>query len=82
MSNASSMNPIAVEMTSNYTQLFSYVGNFKYSGMANPGTISSEPKWRIQRSEYINSQLVSVKFALGRTDFSFIWDERETLDYV
>jgi hypothetical protein len=82
MSNAGAMNPTAVEITSNYTQLFGYKDNIMYSGLADPGTLPSEPKWRIQeRLHSDNGQLLSVKFAEGQTAFNYVWDDRESLIY-
>lgn len=51
-----------------------------YSGMANPGSLTSNPVWRIRKIEASGSDVV-VTFANGSDAFNQIWDNRLILSY-
>lgn len=51
-----------------------------YIGHADPGTATSEAKWRIKRI-YVNGSLIPIQFAGGVASFTNIWDDRAGLSY-
>jgi hypothetical protein len=53
-----------------------------YVGEALPGTATSSPTWRIKKITEISGGDISVLWADGSADFSRIWDNRATLNYV
>lgn len=83
MPNAQGMQPITVEITSNYTTLLDYdgSGNLIYVGLANIGSLSSASVWQIRKLVYTGSNLTSVLFAQGSDAFVNIWNNRASLAY-
>jgi hypothetical protein len=57
-------------------------GNPIYVGLANPGSLTSAPVWRILKIGYDGGGFTaSVKWADGNLDFDKIWDNRGTYTY-
>lgn len=57
-----------------------------YNGEADPGSLDSQPVWRIKRTTLIepSSNLdveVVVEWADGNAEFDNVWDDRLTLSY-
>lgn len=56
-----------------------------YQGFSEPGTLSSEAKWRISRVTFTanapNSDDATTEFAESNSDFVHVWDDRLTLSY-
>ena len=53
-----------------------------YVGQALTGSLTSEPKWAIQKLSYDgNGNLVSVLWANGDYSYCYIWDNRTTYPY-
>jgi YD repeat-containing protein len=70
--------------TVEYTTLLDYdaQGNVIYVGYASPGSLSSQPVWRIKKMNYdAAGNLISVKYADGDLNFDNVWDDRENLTY-
>lgn len=68
----------------NYTLLLDYNSGSSpvYIGEAEPGTSTSEAKWRIRKIEYdANGNPISVKWADGTNSFTKVWDDRATYTY-
>ena len=66
----------------NYIQRVDYDanGNAIYLGWATPGTLSSEPKWRIVQNTYDGSgRFIQSGFALSSPAFIHIWDNRASI---
>ena len=57
----------------------------EYFGEAKPGTLDSDPAWRIYRYEYAtiegDLEVVGTRFAEGDTNFDKVWDDREDYEY-
>jgi hypothetical protein len=58
-------------------------GNFIYIGYANPGTLTSESKWQIQKFLFDSTFNVplSITFPNGISNQDFIWDNRSSYQY-
>ena len=50
-----------------------------YIGLATPGTLESEAKWRLQRYDF-SAGAIGI-YADGDTNFDNIYDNRESLSY-
>lgn len=46
-----------------------------YLGYANVGTDETLSRWQIRKYEYSGSDVISVKFAYGLSDYSNVWDD-------
>lgn len=55
--------------------------NLFYFGFAAPSTLTSEPKWKIQRLTIVGS-LIKIEYASGNSNYVNIWDNRGGLTYV
>ena len=65
----------------NQTVIEEEVSNvLQYRGWADPGTLTSEPKWQIRRFQ-INSGLATWEWADGNDEGDNIWDDRASLSY-
>jgi DNA repair ATPase RecN len=53
------------------------IENVMYKGEAEPGSLDSEPKWRIEKIDETTGIVTS--FPSGDDSFAFIWDDRLTL---
>lgn len=62
------------------TTLIDEVGSIVYVGKAVPGTLTSDPNWKIQRITDLGSGDLEIKWA-DSAAFSQIWDNRLTLSY-
>lgn len=51
-----------------------------YRGEAVPGSLTSDPLWRVQRITITGDDLV-IEWADGSSDFTQIWDDRLSLTY-
>ena len=75
---------IAVTIEGGEQQLITLVdtslSNFIYIGTASPSTISSEPRWRIQRVD-LATTVIEILFAESSEDFVNVWDDRTTYTY-
>lgn len=68
----------------NYIQRIDYDTNSNaiYLGWAQPGTATSESKWRIVQNTYDGSnRFTGSAFPTASPSFSFIWDNRASLSY-
>ena len=58
-------------------------GNPIYVGDAEPGTIPSNPTWRIKRITYdTDGNPTAIQWAGGSKAFKFSWTERITYTYI
>ena len=66
-----------------YTEEVDFVGeDLVYRGWANPGTVSSQPLWRIRRTRFIGADSdVIHDWADGNGNFDNIWDDRASKPY-
>ncbi len=65
--------------------------NMIYEGWADPGVLSSEPKWAIRKATFDgNNNMIMERFAFAsgsllqgskNTQKIFVWDNRTTYDY-
>lgn len=57
-------------------------GTLLYIGVANPGSLESEPVWRISKLTY-NQQnnLNMILWAHGTMRFDNVWDDRASFSY-
>lgn len=56
--------------------------NLIYLGLAIPGSLTSAPVWQIRHLIYDgSSNLLSLLYANGATDFNSVWDNRVSLSY-
>ena len=53
-----------------------------YIGEAEPGTLTSVTKWRIQKRTYVSRKLTKIEWANGDSNFDKEWDERKTGTYT
>lgn len=54
-----------------------------YKGEALPGTLESEPSWRISKLTFINAEGdIKEEFAEGSAEFTKTWDDRTLYEYV
>jgi len=78
-------NTVLTEANRNYTQVLdnSAAGNLPlYIGWAEPGTATSDGKWRIQKLTYdANSMVTNIQWSGGEDNFTSIWDNRAALSY-
>lgn len=75
---------IRVDLEVQYNKLVDTEGDFIYIGEADPGTATTEAKWRIKRIEEISGAAgddYNILWASGTSDFDKIWDDRATLVY-
>lgn len=57
-------------------------GNSIYIGWAIPGSLSSDPNWRILNQTFDGlNRLTQTGFPSGSPSFTFIWDSRTTYSY-
>lgn len=52
-----------------------------YVGEADPGSLPSDPVWRIKRISDDGSEFITIQWAGGVATFSQIWDNRTSLTY-
>lgn len=66
-----------------YLEEIDFVGDtLIYRGWADPGSLTSEPKWRIRRTRFVGTdEDVVHDWADGDTYFNNIWDNRAGLTY-
>lgn len=58
-------------------------GNLKYMGVAEPGTLTSQAKWRISRLTYNGSaKLTDILWSDGNNNEDNVWDNRASLNYL
>ena len=73
----------AIDMGSDFTRRDDFVGDtIIYRGEAAPGSLESDPVWKIKRIEFAPDGDVTTKFAGGVATFTNAWSDRATLDYV
>jgi hypothetical protein len=67
-----------------YTEEVDFVGDdLVYRGWANPGSISSQPLWRVRRTRFVGADGdVIHDWANGNGEFTNIWDDRATFSYA
>ena len=72
----------ALELATMQTALqYDYIdATTSYRGEAVPGSLTSDPLWRVQRITITGDDLV-IEWADGSSDFTQIWDDRLTLTY-
>ena len=56
-------------------------GNLIYEGWAAPGLATSAAVWAIKQNTYSGANLTAVKWAVGDSAFTNIWDNRAGLSY-
>ena len=54
---------------------------YDYFGTASPGSLTSNPVWRIMRVNKVSGSFETA-YPDGRADFNQIWDNRTTLTYL
>lgn len=63
-------------------QDFDASGNSTYVGWAQPGTLTSDSRWRILRQTFNGSnQMTATAFPGGSPAFAFVWDNRATYSF-
>lgn len=82
-----SLNLINAQIISNQNivPLIEYDNNGKiiYLGHSIPGSLKSDPVWRIQKFNYNSSgNLTDIKYANGENTFINIWDNRQSITYI
>lgn len=55
-------------------------GTVLYIGEALPGSLTTEPLWRIQKID-TSTSVISIQWAVGNQTFSNVWDDRATYAY-
>ena len=72
----------ALELATMQTALqYDYIdATTSYRGEAVPGSLTSDPLWRVQRITITGDDLV-IGWADGSSDFTQIWDDRLSLTY-
>ncbi len=74
---------LTVDLGAGLTKKMEYSGGqIIYLGQAQPGTLSSELGWQIQKFTYSGSDLTDVQFANGSRGFNFEYDERASYTYA
>ena len=53
-----------------------------FIGEADPGTVTSAAKWRIQKRTYSGNKLIRIKWADGNGNYDKVWDDRAGFDYT
>lgn len=69
------------DMAAARDKLIDTVGNLTYIGEAEPGSLTSEAKWRIKRVEDKGGDDIDIRHADGVNTFNKIWDDRLTFTY-
>jgi hypothetical protein len=57
------------------------VGAITYIGEATPGSITSDPVWRVKRMDESGDPELIITYADGDSNFDNVWDNRLTLTY-
>lgn len=56
--------------------------NTEYIGMAASGVSTDSEQWQIKAITYdANDKPLSIKYANGKADYKFAWNDRTTLEY-
>lgn len=79
----SSFGPVSWQALGHYQQQIHYASTTViYYGLAAPGVSTASASWQI-RKEILDSQgrTTSITFANGTSDYTAIWDNRETYTY-
>jgi hypothetical protein len=53
----------------------------EYIGLAHPGTLISEAKWKIKKLIYSGDNVIGQRFANGDTHYDKVWNDRSTYEY-
>lgn len=72
------------DYNSPFTRKLDYQGGSYviYIGDADPGTITSDAKWRIQKLTYDgNNNVTDIKFMNKSNEFNQVWDNRTSGTY-
>jgi len=69
------------EVTAKRTD-FTADGSIIYKAEAAPGTIDSQPLWRIRQITIMPDDDIIEKYAQGSSNFSFVWSDRLTYEYI
>ena len=56
-------------------------GNILYIGFCHPGSAYTEAQWAIQKFEYTDGELKSIRWANGTLSFTKQWSARSDYDY-
>ena len=64
------------------TQLTDGAGDYKYVGEAASGSLTSDPVWRIRRTEYLGGDDSATRWAQGKREYAFAWDDRALEEYI
>lgn len=70
-------------MENEYQERFAYDSNgrLEYYGLAEPGSLDSEEKWRIRKYSYSGIEETSRKYPSGSYANVYIWDNRASYTY-
>lgn len=74
------LNRLKIGVEVQYNKLIDQEGTYYYIGEADPGTATTEAKWRIKRIEEIGDDY-NILWAEGSAEFDKIWDNRLTFSY-
>ena len=67
--------------TEQFTALPSDANKIEFHGWADPGSKTSEAKWRIQKASWSADFIIELNWASGTQNFDKVWNDRETYDY-
>ncbi|PKO27968.1 MAG: hypothetical protein CVU32_01800 [Betaproteobacteria bacterium HGW-Betaproteobacteria-5] len=73
----------AIDMGVESARRTDFVGDtIIYRGEAAPGSLESNPVWKIKRIEFAPDGDVTEKWAGGTAAFDKVWNDRTTLEYI
>jgi hypothetical protein len=52
-----------------------------FVGIAEPGSLTADPVWRVAQLNYSGSDLVEVVYADGTAESNHVWDDRAGYSY-
>ena len=66
-----------------FTQMIAYNSDnlTEYVGEAEPGTATSEAKWRIKKLVYSGTNVTQILWAGGNAKFDKVWDNHTSYSY-
>jgi len=69
------------DITQKYTTLLDEVGSITYVGEALPGSLTSDPVWRIKKIDESTDPELILEWADGVSIFIKVWDNRASYSY-
>ena len=66
-----------------FQEVFAYdsAGRLEYYGQAEPGSLTSEAKWMIEKYTYSGINEITKKYPNGSNANMFIWNNRASYTY-